>query len=405
MNILHVFYDITQQSGYQIRSKYILSNQKELGLDVTAVFLPLRIETCYKTYVGNVPFLAPEIPQHWQKFLMPKSTYKSVGIAQRALMRRCFGAYLKRLMHEMKPDIVHAHSAWMSAAQAFAAAKTADLPFLYEIRGLWEETGVSEGRTGRLGPRYRYFRLQENRLLRRADAIVALSEGLKEEITNRNIQPEKITVIPNGVDPDEFSPIPRNQELARELGCESNVVVGYISSLRRMEGIKYLLRAMQKTGDDVIAIIVGDGPEKAHLTQLTSDLGVESKVRFIGQAPHERIKQFYSLIDIFVVPRKKEKVCEIVTPLKPLEAMAMGKCVLMSDVGGLRELAVDGETALFFEPESSEALAEKLNVLIADEGFRNAVGANARQYILEKRNWRPLVKDYLPLYEKLMREN
>lgn len=405
MKILHVFYDITQQSGYQIRSKYLLSIQRELGLDITAVFLPLRMETCCKTYVSNIPFLAPEIPRHWQSFLRLNSSLQPVGIVQRALMRRCFAAYLKKFVQTLKPDIVHAHSAWMSAAQAFVAAKAADLPVLYEIRGLWEETAVSEGRAGTLGSRYWYFKLQENRLMHRAGAIVALSEGLKQEIIRRHVLPEKITVIPNGIDPEEFKPIPRDQQLAQELGCASKTVVGYISSLRKMEGIEYLLKALAKINENLVALIVGDGPERARLTRLANDLGVAAKVHFIGQVPHEKIKQYYSLIDIFVVPRKKEKVCEMVTPLKPLEAMAMGKCVLMSDVGGLRELAGDGKTAVFFEPENPDALAEKLQMLVSSEEARQSIGANARKYVLAERSWRSLVKEYVPLYQKLVGEN
>jgi PEP-CTERM/exosortase A-associated glycosyltransferase len=404
MNILHVFYDITQLSGYQIRSKYILSCQKALGLHVTAVFLPLRMETCFKTYLGEVPVFAPEVSLGWQMFLRRKSQLRPVRFMQRAAMRLCFRNYLKDFVRENKPDIVHAHSAWMSAAPAFAAAETAGVPVLYEIRGLWEETGIAEGRASRSGLRYRYFRFRENRLMRRADAIVALSQGLKDEIINRRAHPEKISIIPNGVDSEAFAPIPRNRELARELGCDSKIVVGYVSSLRRMEGIEYLLRAMQKTVG-AAAIIVGAGPEKEYLIRLARELGIEPKVKFVGRVPHEKVKQYYSLIDIFVVPRRKEKVCELVTPLKPLEAMAMGKCVLMSAVGGLKELAADGETAVFFEPENSEALAEKLNMLIANKEYRQKIGENARQYVVKEKDWRTLVREYLPLYEKLMRVN
>ena len=402
LKILHVFYDIVPLTGYQIRSKYVLANQKRLGLDLTAVFLPTQMKNCVWTLLGGVPVVPLEIPGIL-KGLIGLKPISIVGTMQRGLMRRLFRSYLFKIIGETKPSIVHAHSAWMSAAQAFAAARLAGIPFLYEIRGLWEETAISEGRASQLGPRYSYFRLHENHLIRNADAVITLSDGLRREMIFRGSNAERTSVVPNGVDTEEFVPMSCDSKLAESLGCGARTVVGYISSLRRMEGVKYLVEAIQKVDENAFAIVVGDGPERASLERLARDLHVQGRIKFVGAVPHAEIKKYYSIIDIFVVPRTKDKVCRVVTPLKPLEAMAMGKCLLMSDVEGLRELAKEGETAFFFEPEDSAALAARLNALIADEELRRKVGGNARRYVVRERDWRKLMEEYISIYEELLR--
>ncbi len=401
--VLHVFYDITRLSGYQIRSKYILSNQKSLGLDVSAAFLPRSNLNCVRTDLGGVDALPPEIPRVLKPLLAIDERVPTLAKIHRAMLRRLLRAYVGTLIEESRPDIVHAHSAWLSAKQAFFAARARGVPFLYEVRGFWEESALVEEGDSWLGFRYKYFKLNEDRLLREADAIVTISEGLKNEAISRGARPDKIGVVPNGVDTSEFVPVSRDDDLAESLGIGERIVVGYISSLRKMEGVKYLVEAMQTVDEKGIALVVGDGPEKPVLETLARELGVWERIKFVGAVPHSEIRKYYSLIDIFVVPRIKRKVCEIVTPLKPLEAMAAGKCLLMSDVAGLRELAAAGETAAFFEPENGRALAAGLNSLIGDDDRRRKMGETARRYVVEEREWRRIVEGYLPIYEKLKR--
>ena len=373
-----------------------------MGLDVVAVFLPLRMKNCVTTVLGDVPIVPPDVPARLRGILSLEEPELLTGTARRAILRRLFRVQIGEVIEETKPDIVHAHSAWMSAAQGFAAARAAGLPFLYEIRGLWEETNVAEKINRKYGVRYWYFRWHENYLIRRADAIITLSNGLRDEMIARGSDVDRLSIVPNGVDTEAFAPTARDSKLADSLGCGDRTVVGYISSLRRMEGVKYLVEAMQKVSGQACAVVVGDGPEKASLERMARDLHVDHNIRFVGAVPHAEIRNYYSIIDVFVVPRMKMKVCEIVTPLKPLEAMAMGKCLLMSDVNGLRELAKTDEAAVFFEPENSDALAAKLNALIVDKEMRTAMGENARRYVVEQRDWRKLVERYIPAYEKVI---
>jgi glycosyltransferase involved in cell wall biosynthesis len=400
LKILHVFYDITRLAGYRIRSEYILSNQKSLGLTLSAVFLPVRRANCRETPIGGTLAVPPDIPSG-AELLMRLNDAPPIGTVQRTVMRRVFKSFMKKIIDEIGPDIVHAHSAWMSAAQAFSAARDAGLPFVYEVRGLWEETSVAEAESKRGGLRYSYFRMRENHLYQNADAVVTLSKALKSEIISRGCKPERVSIIQNGVDTEHFKPMARDVDLANSLGCRERSIVGYVSRLRKMEGVKYLLEAMKKLDEKVCVVIVGDGPEKPALERLAEQLNVREKTRFVGAVPHDRIKNYYSIIDIFVVPRIKERVCELVTPLKPLEAMAMGKCVLMSDLQGLRETAEADNAAIFFEPENSSALADKINMLLDNVPFRQEIGHNARRYVEEKRNWQSIVRGYIPIYERL----
>lgn len=403
MKILHVFYDIGRLSGYQIRSKCIVANQQKLGLDVNVAYLPRRPGNRVETVFGGAPAFAPDIPRNLRRLFDSETPVHMPEALQRFLTRRLLRLRIGEIADTTRPDIIHAHSSWMSAAQGFAVARKLEIPFLYEMRGLWEEDTALEQKGSKLGFSYQYFRARENHLIRNSDAVVVLSEGLKKEVVLRGANPEWVGVVPNGVDTDEFVPRPRDSQLAESLGCGARTIVGYVSSLRLLEGIRYFIEALPKVDKQAFALIVGDGPERDALEKLVSDLGINDRIKFTGAVPHAEIKRYYSIIDIFVVPRINVKSCHIVTPLKPLEAMAMGKCVVMSDVGGLRELANGDETAVFFKPEDSSDLAEKLNMLIADRGYRQKLGENARLHVVERKDWRKVVKAYLPLYEKLVR--
>lgn len=407
MKILHVFSDIHQISGYQVRSKYVLANQKRLGLDLAAASMWDGTSDWGEIFHGDIPVFLYDVREGFNKLPdmpIPIPYLREAGReVRRYAVRRLFRSYLSQVIEQTRPDIVHAHSSWKSALQAYGAARKAKVPFLYEVRGVWEETAVAERQIGRFSFEYLRSRVHENHLIRQSDAIVTLSEGLKQDLCVRGGNPTRISVIPNGVDTAEFTPVPRDAQLAESLECGRQIVVGYISSLRKLEGVKYLVEALHQTDGHVCAIIVGDGSERQSLENYARDLGVQDKIRFVGSVPHAEIKRYYSLIDVFVVPRIRQRVCELVTPLKPLEAMAMGKCLLMSDVGGLRELATAEESAFFFEPENSASLADKLRLLIADAELRQKMGEKARRHVVEKRDWRMLVNQYIPTYERLMR--
>jgi glycosyltransferase involved in cell wall biosynthesis len=146
-------------------------------------------------------------------------------------------------------------------------------------------------------------------------------------------------------------------------------------------------------------VLVGGGEEDKALRALGAKL--PDAVVFAGQVPHAEVRRYYSLIDVFVYPRRRMRLTELVTPLKPLEAMAMGRAVLASDVGGQVELIEDGVTGVLFPAESRDALVEAAGRLASDHEERLRMGQRARCAVLQKRTWRQVVERYCRLYETI----
>ena len=221
----------------------------------------------------------------------------------------------------------------------------------------------------------------------------------------RGVDPERITIIPNAVDTDAFTPIDRNPKTAEKLGLKvEDVVLGYISSFSAYEGIRYLIEAIARLaarGLPVRGLLVGDGSEMASLKTLAADLGVEDRIVFTGRVPHDQVLTYYGLIDIFVVPRTDDRVSHMVTPLKPYEAMATGRALIVSDVAALRGMVEPGVNAEIFRPEDAGHLADVATPLVTDEGLRRKMGENARSWVCEHRTWARNGRSYQELYARL----
>jgi glycosyltransferase involved in cell wall biosynthesis len=212
-------------------------------------------------------------------------------------------------------------------------------------------------------------------------------------------------VIPNAVDLESFYPVPPDEALRAELGMPPDeVVIGYVSSFVGYEGIRYLIEAvaiLRSQGYRVRALLVGDGDERPALEEVARDLDVVNGVTFTGRVPHARVLDHYGLIDIFVVPRTDDRVCRLVTPLKPYEAMATARPVVVSGVGALQEMVVSGETGLVFRPEDAEDLARVVEPLLVDPQARRDLGAAAKEWVTRNRTWSHNGLLYRRLYEEM----
>jgi glycosyltransferase involved in cell wall biosynthesis len=245
----------------------------------------------------------------------------------------------------------------------------------------------------------------EGALFRAVDAVVTLSEGLSQEILHRGVPADRVTVVPNGVNPDVFTPRPRAADLEIKLGFAGKTVVGFAGSFHGYEGLALLLEALaavRASFPDVRLLLVGGGEDEQKLRRIVRERELDNIVHFAGRVSHEHVLEYCSLVDIFVYPRLSLRVTELVTALKPLEAMAMERCVIGSDVGGNRELIRDGETGLLFRAGDSTALAEALRRSLADAGLRRTVGAAGRRHVLTERSWSALVQRDLDLYRRLL---
>ncbi len=372
MRILHVLdHSVPLQSGYAFRTLAILKEQRARGWETFHLTSPKH--TC--------PFKPVETVDGWIFARTPPvgRFAGAIPLVREAALMRATERRLAALADEVKPDIIHAHSPVLNAVPALQAGHRRGLPVVYEIRAFWEDAGASHGTGREMGPRYRLIRTLETAAVRRADAVTVICEGLRGDLVARGIPAEKVTVIPNAVDLAEFPEAPaRDPALAAELGLADKAVLGFLGSFYSYEGLHLAIEAMPAilaARPDARLLLVGGGPENENLRAQAQRLGLADKVVFTGRVPHDQVQRYYGLVDLLVFPRVSIRLTELVTPLKPLEAMAQRKLVLASDVSGHRELIRDGETGHLFRAGDTGALAEAaLRVLGAREDWPRVPG-------------------------------
>jgi len=313
---------------------------------------------------------------------------------------------LDEVILQERPDAIHSHSPSLNGAAAVLAGRRYGVPVVYEVRSLWEDAAVDHGTSTEWGVRYRASRALETWVLRRADRITTICEGLRAEIESRGIARERITVIPNGVDAEMFSPRGApDAGLVRELGLAGNVVVGFIGSFYSYEGLALLVDAMQRLAarrPDIKALLVGGGQELESIRGKIAALGLSGSIVTTGNVPHAQVPRSYDLIDVLVYPRLSMRLTEMVTPLKPLEAMARQQLVLASDVGGHRELVRHGETGFLFPPNDPAQLAAAIEQLVDRRNDWAPVQAAARRYIETERAWSICTARYRDVFPPLV---
>ncbi|TMG75742.1 MAG: glycosyltransferase, exosortase A system-associated, partial [Betaproteobacteria bacterium] len=326
------------------------------------------------------------------------------AFAQIKLMEQ-IASRIEEVARRRRPDVLHAHSPVLNAIPALRVGRRLGIPVLYELRALWEDAAVDHGTAREGGLRYRVSRGLESWVLRRADAVTTICEGLRRDIVARGIPPAKVTVIPNAVDVEAFAARGApDTGLKQELGLDGAPVLGFIGSFFAYEGLAVLLRALRPLlaqGVPVRVLLVGGGPQEAELKRLAAELGIENQVAFAGRVPHDQVQSYYDLIDVLVYPRLSMRLTELVTPLKPLEAMAQGRLVLASDVGGHRELIRDGETGTLFKAGDPEALAAAVRILLREPARWPRLKTAARRYVETERNWKTSVARYADIYARL----
>lgn len=395
MRILHVLdHGLPLHSGYAFRTRAIVKAQLAQGWEVACLTGPRQAgDGPDPEIVDGITFYRTARPEPAPA---PLGEWREI----RALSER-----LDRLVATWRPDQLHAHSPVLSALAALPVARRRGLPLVYEIRAFWEDAAVGNG-TGREGSaRYRLTRLLETHAARRADAVAVICEGLRLDLIGRGIAPDKIIVSPNGVDMELFGhPIAADAGFATSLGLGDADTVGFIGSFYDYEGLDDLIEAMPlllARRPKAQLLLVGGGPMEDALKAQAAASPARARIRFIGRVPHEEVERYYALIDILAYPRKAMRLTELVTPLKPLEAMAQRKLVVASNVGGHRELIEDEVTGTLFAPGEPAALADALADLFERRGSWEARRDTARDFVERERNWSSNISRYGPLYQRL----
>jgi glycosyltransferase involved in cell wall biosynthesis len=399
--ILHLVNDALPASsaGYTIRTHQIVLAQRAAGLD------PHVVTRCgYPVTQGRIDgrrlVMLDGIPYHR---LLP---WRMPGRADKAAD---LGLDLAaRLTGQVRPAVLHAASNYANAQIALALGRRYGLPVVYEVRGFWEDTWLSRHPNGRdlaSSELYRRNRDLETRCMLAADLVVTLGEAMRDEIVARGVPAGKVLIVPNAVSEEFLQPLPDAAALRKELGVKPREhVVGVVSSLVPHEGIGTLLEAarlLKDRGLPLRVLIVGDGPERAALQRQAAGLGLGEAAIFTGHVPAAKVREFHALLDVFVVPRTPDRVCQLVTPLKPVEAMASGLCVVASDVRALAEIIKPDVTGALTIPQDPLALADSLELLVSSPDMRRKLGDNAREWVARDRTWAHNAARYRDAYARL----
>ena len=397
MRILHILdHSLPLHSGYTFRTRAIMRAQQAMGWQVAGV-TGVRQTGGAGAAIETVDGL---------KFFRTPSVRGSVPILSEINEVRALSRTLDSVVEAFRPDVLHAHSPVLGALAALRVGRRHKLPVMYEIRAFWEDAAVGNG-TGTEGSiKFRATKAVETWAVRRADAVAVICEGLRRDLVSRGIDADKIMVSPNGVDMAMFGdPPPRDEALAMQLGLSGGDVIGYLGSFYDYEGIDDLISAMPAliaARPDAHLLLVGGGPMEAALRAQAATSSAAARIHFIGRVPHSEVERYYSLVDVLAYPRKKMRLTDLVTPLKPLEAMAQGKLVAASDVGGHRELIDDGVTGTLFAADDPVAIATALSRLLADRSGWDQRRATAREFVERDRNWSSNISRYEPVYRKLV---
>jgi glycosyltransferase involved in cell wall biosynthesis len=399
--VLHLVNDAlpTTSAGYTIRTHEIVLAQKAAGLDphvVTRCGFPVT----QGTLDGRRLVTLDGIPYHrllpWR---MPARADKAAGLALEMAAR---------LTEQLRPAVLHAASNYVNATIALAIGKKYGLPVVYEVRGFWEDTWLSrhpDSEKMASSELYRRSRDLETRCMLGADLVVTLGEAMREEIVARGVPAEKVLIVPNAVSEGFLQPLPDATALRKTLGIAPNEhVVGEVSTLVPHEGIGTLLEAtrlLKDRGLPVRVLIVGDGPDRSALQRQAADLGLGEAAIFTGRVPAAKVREFHALLDVFVVPRTPDRVCQLVTPLKPVEAMASGLCVVTSDVRALAEIIKPDVTGALTISQDPAALADTLELLVCSPDVRRKLGDNAREWVARDRTWAHNAARYRDAYTRL----
>src|SRR5271165_382875 len=339
--ILHVFdHSLPLLSGYSVRSHSLLRAQKNIGLVPEALTGPLhQLEELEgeDVTVSGVSYRRTHLTSGFQRHLVER---RLPALRESAIVW-LFRNRILKLIDSQSFDILHAHSPSLCGLAALQAGAMHGIPVVYEIRAFWEDAAVDQKKMSAHSVRYYLSRQLEQFVVRRADAVVGIARHILDDLQKRGVNSRKLFHVPNGVDVARFAKVPRDLELASQLGLAGEPVLGFIGSLYRYEGLSWLVRAsaqLRRQGASFQIVIAGQGEEMPEIRDAIREVGAQSYVKLVGQVPHDQVHRYYSLIDIMVYPRRSVRLTELTTPLKLLEAMAQGKAVLASDVGGIREL-------------------------------------------------------------------
>lgn len=397
LRILHLLDHSTPlHSGYTFRTLAILREQRRLGWETYHLTTPKQLgcSVAEEDYDGL----------HFYRTL-PSSTGRNLPVVGEVTQMHRVRVRLEEIVRRVRPDIIHAHSPVLNALPALKVGRKVGVPLVYEVRAFWEDAAVDHGTTREGSVRYRITRMLETYALGHADHVTTICQGLRDDIVARGIPANRVTVIPNAVDFATFAASGAPDEaLKAKLGLSGSIVVGFLGSFYAYEGLDLLLEGLPKLVARIPTarvLLVGGGPEESRLRELAQRSGMADRIVFAGRVPHDDVQRYYDLVDVLAYPRRSIRLTELVTPLKPLEAMAQGRALVASDVGGHRELIADGRTGVLFRAGSADAMVESIVRLLENAEMSTAIKAAGRAFVERERGWASSVARYRDVFARL----
>ncbi|WP_245647280.1 glycosyltransferase family 4 protein [Microtetraspora niveoalba] len=386
------------QAGYTVRTHRIVTAQRKAGLDphvVTSWGWPML-----QGHTDATPYEEiDEIPYHR---LLPNGGDLPFETRGRMIQG---AAQVTELVRRLRPQVLHAATDHRNGSVALAVRERTGTPFVYEVRGFLEETWASRDPKRVNSERHVMQREREAHIMREADAVVTLAETMAAEIVERGVPRERIRLAPNAVDDSLLTAEYDGGSFRRQYGiADGEIVIGSVSSIVAYEGFATLLDAaalLRDRGTPVRVLLVGDGAERPNLLQQVERLRLRDIAILPGRVGPDEALQAQAAIDIFTCPREDLRVCRLVTPLKPVEAMALGKPVVLSDLPALSEL-VGGEGAgMLVRAGDPAALADAVGALRDDPERRREMGEAGKAEVAAKRTWSSLARTYRAIYQSL----
>ena len=384
-------------NGYTIRTNEIVSRVKDYG---------------YRPVATSRLGWSPE-HENYTKPGLDEGDYRTYYIdrsdkylTNRTPLRKYFNVYkdeLYKIVMEEKPAAIHAASNFQNAMPAIRLGNQMNIKTIYEVRGLWHHTQTSKVPEFFNSDRFNMQEHYEILCCQYADEVIVISESLREYLILKGIAAEKITVLPNGVDSEVLSPLKKSEDLIERYQLENSTVLGFIGSITNYEGLELIIDTVEALNysneftERFKLLVVGDGQHRAALQRKVLEQNLSDDIIFTGKVPFETVKDYYSVIDIAPFPRQDKLVCQLVTPIKTYEAMAMGKRVIVSDVNALKEMVIDQVNGVYFKADNQEAFEEAVISVLNNE----AIGESAREWVVENRDWKVLLQKLVKVYEKL----
>jgi len=398
MKILHILnHSFPLLDGYASRSQNIFKTQKNMGWNPVVLTSSKHEDDLKKKCLEK---------ERIEGFLFYRTGPNPVRIPILAELVLMF-MLLKRMIYVIKkekPDILHAHSPVLNYIPAWVAGKIFGLPVVYEIRAYWEDAGVDNASYKDLSIKYRFVQFLEKWACNSVEQVAVLCNGIRKDMAGRGVRFSKMTPVFNGVNPDNLKPCQPDKALVEKWNLSGKRIIGFIGSFYRYEGLDLLIEAFSKIAEanpGLVLLLVGGGEVEQQLKEQVSMLNLVNRVVFPGRVPHDKVRGVYAMMDIMIYPRHSIRLTELVTPLKPLEAMAMGKPVIASDIGGHRELVTHDETGILFPAGNADGLAVAITSLLENRDQLDTLRERGMKYVLENKTWKKTISVYKDVYSRL----